>query len=111
MPFGLKKQEHHLPEINGWSILKSNRQNLEVYIDDMTVKTSEGEIHFIDLEDILKSLRRYNMRLNPSKFSFSVRSSKLVGFMLTRRGIEAKPDKFQAIINMRIHSSVNKVNN
>jgi Uma2 family endonuclease len=64
------------------------------------VKTPEMGNHSEDLEEILTSVRKYNMRLNPAKCSFGVQAGKFLGFMLTRRGIEANPEKCQAIINM-----------
>lgn len=64
-------------------------QNLEVYVNNMIVKMMEGHSHAEGLEDILQSLRRYDMRLNPTKCSFEVQDGKFLGFMLTMRGIEA----------------------
>ncbi|GAU43838.1 hypothetical protein TSUD_371170 [Trifolium subterraneum] len=84
-------------------------KNLEVYIDDMVVKTEEEGEHDKDLVDILKSVRKYNMRLNPAKCSFGVQAGKFLGFLPTHRGIEANPDKCQVIINMRSPASVKEV--
>ncbi|GAU22916.1 hypothetical protein TSUD_326890 [Trifolium subterraneum] len=84
-------------------------KNLEVYIDDMVVKTEKKGEHDKDLDDILKSVKKYNMRLNPAKRSFGVHTGKFLGFLLTHRGIEANPDKRQAIINMRSPTSVKEV--
>lgn len=72
----------------------------------MIVNTSYGKRYILDLEVILESVRKYNMRLNPTKCYFEVQAEKLFGFMLTIRGIEENPDKFQSIINMRSLSSV-----
>ncbi|WJX77767.1 hypothetical protein P8452_61043 [Trifolium repens] len=84
-----------------YNVMPFGLKNLEVYIDDMVVKTTEAGEHDQDLSDILASVRKYNMRLNPAKCSFGVQSGKFLGFMLTNRGIEANPDKCQAIIDMR----------
>ncbi|PNY16673.1 hypothetical protein L195_g013398, partial [Trifolium pratense] len=84
-------------------------KNLEVYIEDMVIKTTEKGEHDQDLADILKSVRKYNMRLNPAKCSFGVQAGKFLGFILTHRGIEANPEKCQVIINMRSPSSVKEV--
>lgn len=65
-----------------------------VYIDDMIIKMEEGYSHTDDLEDILQSVQRYDMHINPIKCSFGVQAGKFMGFMLTRRGIEANPDMF-----------------
>ncbi|PNX71103.1 hypothetical protein L195_g026974, partial [Trifolium pratense] len=75
----------------------------------MVVKTMEEGEHDQDLADILNSVRKYNMRLNPAKCSFGVQVGKFLGFMLTNRGIEANPEKCQAIIDMRSPSSVKEV--
>jgi hypothetical protein len=72
-------------------------------------KTKEGSSHTEDLEEILGQVRKYNMRLNPAKCSFGVQVGNFLGFLLTRRGIEANPDKFQEIINMRSLSNFKEV--
>lgn len=82
---------------------------LEVYIDDMVVKTHEEENQCGDLEDILKSVKRYNMRLNPTKCSFGVHAGKFLGFMLTRIGIKVNPDKYQTIKDMRSPTTIKEV--
>lgn len=68
--------------------------NLEVYINDMIVKTTEGYNHAVNLEDVLQLVKKYNMRLNPSMCPFRVQEWKLLSFMLTNMGIEAKPYKW-----------------
>jgi hypothetical protein len=75
----------------------------------MVVKTLEEGDHNKDLAKILTSVRKYNMRLNPAKCSFGVQAGKFLGFMLTSRGIEANPEKCQAIINVRSPTSVKEV--
>lgn len=68
-------------------------RNVEVYVNDMIVKTTYGHSHADELEEILQSVRRHDMRPNPAKCSFGVHAGKFLDFMLTRRGIEANPDK------------------
>jgi hypothetical protein len=75
----------------------------------MAVKTATGDRHNDDLEEILKSLRKYDMRLKPAKCSFNVKAGKLFGFMLTNRGMEANLVKGQAIMDMRNPTSVKEV--
>ncbi|XP_020231907.1 uncharacterized protein LOC109812370 [Cajanus cajan] len=67
----------------------------------MVIKTESFENHVRDLEEIFKQIRKHNMRLNPEKCVFGVHGGKFLGFMITCRGIEANPDKCQALINMR----------
>jgi len=85
------------------------RRNLEVYNDDLVAKTKEEGNHTEDLEEILGQVRKYNMRLNSAKCSFGVQAGNFLGFLLTKRGIEADPDKCQAIIDMRSPSTVKEV--
>lgn len=68
---------------------------MEVYINDMIMKTSEGKSHVRDLEDILGSVKNYKMRLNPAKCSFGVQACNFLGFMLTKRGIDGKTIQVQ----------------
>nr|KYP66204.1 Retrovirus-related Pol polyprotein from transposon 17.6 [Cajanus cajan] len=58
---------------------------------------------------IFDEVRRHHMRLNPAKCTFGVVGGKFLGFMLSKRGIEANPDKCQAIINMRSPLNVKEV--
>ncbi|KAL5550263.1 hypothetical protein UlMin_000439 [Ulmus minor] len=63
-----------------------------VYIDDMLVKSLLAEQHLDHLRQAFEVLRKYNMKLNPTKCSFGVASGKFVGYMVTQRGIEANLD-------------------
>ncbi|RDX71780.1 Retrovirus-related Pol polyprotein from transposon 17.6, partial [Mucuna pruriens] len=69
--------------------------DVEVYVDDMVVKSTTTGEHYSALE------RVFQLKLNPEKCSFGVQAGKFLGFMLIERGIEANPKKCQAIINMR----------
>ena len=76
-------------------------QNVEVYVNDMLVKSLDEEKHLNVLQETFDMLRQYNMKLNPSKCAFGVSSGKFLGFMVSHRGIEANPDKIQAILDMK----------
>jgi len=67
--------------------------NMEVYVDDIVVKSDSFNQHLDDLIEIFAQLRQYNMRLNPSKCVFRVEGRKFLGFMLTHKRIEANLDK------------------
>ena len=73
---------------------------MEVYVDDMLVKSKKDEDHLADLKKTFQALRRYNMKLNPTKCVFGVSSGNFVGFMVSQHGIEANPDKIKAILEM-----------
>ena len=84
-------------------------RNLEVYVDDMVVKTTMKKWHVMDLKETLASIIRYDMRLNLDKCIFGVQVDKCLRFMLSNRGIEAYLDKFQVITDMRSPSSKKEV--
>jgi hypothetical protein len=71
--------------------------NLEVYIDDIIVKTRQDSSLIANLEETFTNLRRFNIRLNPEKCTFGVPRGKLLGYIITKRGIEENPDKILAI--------------
>lgn len=82
---------------------------MEVYIDDMIVKTSEEESHFEDLKDIPELVRKYNMHLNLVKCFFNMHVGKFLGFMLTMGGIQENSDNCQVMVNMRNPSNIKEV--
>nr|KYP71545.1 Retrovirus-related Pol polyprotein from transposon opus [Cajanus cajan] len=84
-------------------------RNMEVYLDDMVVKTTLAEAHAADLAEVFSLIRKHNMRLNPEKCVFSVQGGKFLGFMITSRGIEANPEKCKAIIQMQSPQTVKEV--
>ena len=66
-------------------------------MDDIVVKTKDKATLVQDLEETFANLRKINLKLNPEKCVFDVPSSKLLGFFVSQRGIEANPDKIKAI--------------
>ncbi|XP_016185798.1 uncharacterized protein LOC107627482 [Arachis ipaensis] len=76
-------------------------KTVEVYVDDILTKTTHPNDLISDLENVFASLRQNGMRLNPLKCAFAMEARKFLGFMITQRGVEANPEKFQAILQMR----------
>ncbi|RDX92391.1 Retrovirus-related Pol polyprotein from transposon 17.6, partial [Mucuna pruriens] len=74
--------------------------DVEVYVDDMVVKSTSVADHCKALGRVFQILRKHQLKLNPEKCSFEVQAGKILGFMLTKRGIEANSEKCQAIINI-----------
>ncbi|GAU32292.1 hypothetical protein TSUD_63090 [Trifolium subterraneum] len=72
---------------------------LEVYMDDMIVKSKEEIDHTVHLKRVFDQARKFNMRFNPEKCMFGVKAGKFLGFYLTERGIEANPDKCRAFFD------------
>ena len=82
---------------------------VEVYIDDIVVKNKTREEHTHHLQEVFHLLRRYDMRLNPSKCAFGVSAGKFVGFMVTQRGIEVSPDQIKAVMETPTPSNKNEL--
>ena len=82
---------------------------MEVYVDDMLVKSKEESTHLDDLQETFTTLKRYQMKLNPSKCAFRVASGKFLGFMVSQRGIEANPEKVRAILEIVSPRTVKEV--
>ena len=76
-------------------------KSIEVYIDDMVVKTKVVSEHVRDLSDIFEILRRHKLRLNASKCSFGVGSGKFLGYMITYRGIEVSLDQIKVVNSLQ----------
>ena len=70
---------------------------IEVYVDDMIAWSQTEEEHLEHLEKLFARLKEYKLRLNPSKSTFGVRSGKLLGFIVSNKGIEVDPAKVKAI--------------
>jgi len=66
-------------------------RNIEVYVDDMLVKSKEEENHLDDLKETFNTLKQYNMKLNPAKCAFGVSFGKFLDFMVSQKGIKANP--------------------
>ena len=82
---------------------------MEVYVDDMLVKSIREEEHIKDLQEAFGTLKKRRMKLNPTKCAFGVTSGKFLGFMVTQRGIEVNPEKIKAILDMKHPSNKKEV--
>ena len=109
MPFGLKNAGATYQRLVNHMFRPQIGRNVEVYVDDMLVKSLDEGKHLDDLQETFNTLRRYNMKLNPSKCAFGVASGKFLGFMVSHRGIEANPEKIKAILDMKSPQSIKEV--
>ena len=75
--------------------------NAEAYVDDVVVKTKCNDQFITDLSETFENLRKFKWKLNPTKCVFGVPSGKLLGFIVSSRGIEANPTKVNAIRFMK----------
>ena len=101
MPFSLKNAGSTYQRIMTKMFEPQLGKNIEVYIDDMVVKSKEVFDHVDDLGNIFGTLRKIKLRLNASKCSFGLGSRKFLGYMVTHRGIEVNPDQVKAINNLQ----------
>ena len=109
MSFGLKNARATYQRLVNKMFNKQIGRNMEVYVDDMLVKSKEELAHLDDLRKTFTTLKQYQMKLNPSKCVFGVASGKFLGFMVSQRGIEANSEKVQAIIDMASPRTVKEV--
>ncbi|KAA3481783.1 RNA-directed DNA polymerase (Reverse transcriptase), Ribonuclease H-like protein [Gossypium australe] len=72
-------------------------KEIDVYVDDMTTKSRTEKEHIQVLRKLLSRLRKFQLKLNPAKYTFGARSRKLLGFVVSEKGIETNPDKVKAI--------------
>jgi hypothetical protein len=84
-------------------------KNVEAYVDDVVVKTRNFGTLIANLEETFASLREYQWKLNPNKCVFGVPSGKLLGFIISHRGIEANPEKISAITKMKAPTCIKDV--
>ena len=75
-------------------------KEIEVYVDDMIAKSKTEEEHLVNLQKLFERLHKYQLRLNPTKCTFRVKSGKLFGFIVSHKGMEVDPDKVKAILEM-----------
>jgi hypothetical protein len=84
-------------------------KQVEAYVDDVVTKTENSENFIEDLQLVFNCLRCYRWKLNPEKCVFGVPAGKLLGFIVSHRGIEANPEKIESIMRMEAPRSQKKV--
>ena len=100
MPFGLKNAGATYQRTMQHCLHDQIGRNVHVYVDDIAVMSKKKETLISDLEETFASLRKYNMMLNPKKCFFGIPAGKLLGFIVSQRGIEVNRDKIKAILNI-----------
>ena len=109
MPFGLKNAGATYQRLVNKMFSQQIGRNMEVYVDDMLVKSKEELTHLDYLKETFTTLKKHQMRLNLGKCVFGVASGKFLRFMVSQRGIEANPEKVRAIINMTSPKTIKEV--
>jgi len=85
------------------------QKEIEVYVDDMIAKSELEEEHILNLRKLFERLRKFKLKLNPAKCTCGVKFGKLLGFVVSQKGIEVDPDKMRAIIEMPAPNTENEV--
>ena len=101
MPFGLKNAGSTYQRMITKMFEPQLSRSIEVYIDDMVVKSNVVSKHVGDLTNIFEILRKHKLHLNASKCSFGIGSGKFLGYMVTHKGIEVNPDHIKAINSLQ----------
>ena len=101
MPFGLKNARATYQHAVTTLLHDLIHKEVEVYVDDMIVKSKDREEHIPAFQKFFERIQFYKLQLNPKKCTFGVTSGKLLGFMVSQRGIEVDLDKIKAIVEMK----------
>ena len=101
MPFGLKNVGATYQRVATTLLHDLIHKEVEFYVDDMIVKYKDREGHIPALWKFFKRILFYKLQLNPKKCTFGVTSGKLLGFIVSQRGIEVNPNKIKAILEMK----------
>jgi hypothetical protein len=109
MSFGLKNTGSTYQKAIQACFKRQLNKTVEAYVDDVVVKTRNSSTLIDDLEETFASLREYRWKLTPNKCVFGVPSGKLLGFIVSQRGIEANPEKISAITSMKAPTSIKDV--
>ena len=109
MPFELKNAGATYQRLMNKMFAHQIGRNIQVYVDDMLVKSLHEVDHLDDLRETFDTLRSFNMKLNPNKCTFGVTAGKFLGFMVSQRGIEVNPEKVRAIMELEPPRTVKEV--
>lgn len=100
MPFGLKNAGATYQRLVDTAFEKQVGRNLEVYVDDLVIKSHTEEELVRDIEETFKTLERINMKLNPKKCRFGVSEGMFLGYLIEPDGIKPFPKKKKAVIDL-----------
>ena len=109
MPFGLKNARTMYQKLMNKMFMHQIGRNVQVYVDNMLVKSLREDDHLGDLQETFDTLRTYNMKLNLSKCAFGVTAGNFLGFMVSYRGIEVNPEKVRVIMELSPPKAVKEV--
>ena len=97
MPFGLKNAGATYQRAIVTLFHDMIHKEIEVYVDERIAKSQGEDDHVINLKKLFERLRKFQLNLNPTKSTFGATSEKLLGFVVSKKGIEIDPDKVLVI--------------
>ena len=109
MSFGLKNAGATYQRLMNKMFARQIGRNVQVYVDDMLVKSLREDNNLGDLQETFNTLREYNMKLNLNKCVFRVIVGKFLGFMVSQWGIKVNPEKIRAIMELAPLKTVKEV--
>ncbi|GJQ94559.1 reverse transcriptase domain-containing protein [Tanacetum coccineum] len=113
MPFGLRNAGATYQRLVDKAFHKQIGRNLEVYVDDLVIKSRTEDETVRDIEETFKTLREINMKLNPKKCTFGVEEGMFLGYKVNSKGLKVCPDKVDAVLSLpspKILKDVQKLN-
>ena len=109
MPFELKNAGATYQRLVNKMFQKQIGVSMEVYIDDMLVKSVKAELHVTHLAESFQVMKNYNMKLNPTKCAFGVSTGIFLGFIVNNRGIKENLDKIKAVLDKQPSSNTKEI--
>ena len=100
MSFGLKNARATYQRMATTLFHDMMHNEVEVYVDDMIVKSKDRGSHIVNLKKFFERIKEYRLILNPQKCTFGVTTKKLLNFLVIDKGIEVDPSKIKAILEM-----------
>ncbi|GJW39599.1 reverse transcriptase domain-containing protein [Tanacetum coccineum] len=100
MPFGLRNAGATYQRLVDKAFHKQIGRNLEVYVDDLVIKSRTEDEIVRDIEETFKTLREINMKLNPKKCTFGVEEGMFLGYKGNSKGLKVCPDKVDAVLSL-----------
>ncbi|GJZ62478.1 reverse transcriptase domain-containing protein [Tanacetum coccineum] len=111
MPFGLKNAGATYQRLVDKAFHKQIGRNLEVYVDDLVIKSRTEDEIVRDMEEMFKTLREINMKLNPKKCTFGVEEGTFLGYKVNTRGLKVCLDKVDAVLSLPSPKCLKNVQN
>ncbi|GKA01354.1 reverse transcriptase domain-containing protein [Tanacetum coccineum] len=102
MPFGLRNAEATYQRLVDWTFHGQIGRNLEVYVDDLVIKSRTKDEVVRDIEETFRTLRKINMKLNPKKCTFGVEEGMFLGYQVNTKGIKICPDKVDVVLSLQL---------